>query len=215
MNKRIFKRILIIAILFMVLFMAYRIISIYAIFYSEGQGKVTQNNATWTIYLNKTDVTSKNSNTFEVDTFELEENSHVSTGKIAPGTKGSFFIELDPKNTNVSIRYDIEIDKTQISNDSIEIVSIEEIEEGNTLTKTSDSTYTGIMSLQEIQQGKINKIKIKIEWKNVEDNNRQDTLIGTGNNEILKVPVNVKVTQYLGEEIEEYIPTAGENNETI
>lgn len=215
MNKRIFKRILIIAILFMVLFMAYRIISIYAIFYSEGQGKVTQNNATWTIYLNKTDVTSKNSNTFEVDTFELEENSHVSTGKIAPGTKGSFFIELDPKNTNVSIRYDIEIDKTQISNDSIEIVSIEEIEEGNTLTKTSDSTYTGIMSLQEIQQGKINKIKIKIEWKNIEDNNRQDTLIGTGNNEILKVPVNVKVTQYLGEEIEEYIPTAGENNETI
>ena len=215
MNKRIFKRILIIAILFMVLFMAYRIISIYAIFYSEGQGKVTQNNATWTIYLNKTDVTSKNSNTFEVDTFELEENSHVSTGKIAPGTKGSFYIELDPKNTNVSIRYDIEIDKTQISNDSIEIVSIEEIEEGNTLTKTSDSTYTGIMSLQEIQQGKINKIKIKIEWKNVEENNRQDTLIGIGNSAILKVPVNVKVTQYLGEEIEEYIPTAGENNETI
>lgn len=215
MNKRIFKRILIIAILFMVLFMAYRIISIYAIFYSEGQGKVTQNNATWTIYLNKTDVTSKNSNAFEVDTFELEENSYVSTGKIAPGTKGSFYIELDPKNTNVSIRYDIEIDKTQISNDSIEIVSIEEIEEGNTLTKTSDSTYTGIMSLQEIQQGKINKIKIKIEWKNVEENNRQDTLIGIGNSAILKVPVNVKVTQYLGEEIEEYIPTAGENNETI
>lgn len=215
MNKRIFKRILIIAILFMVLFMAYRIISIYAIFYSEGQGKVTQNNATWTIYLNKTDVTSKNSNAFEVDTFELEENSHVSTGKIAPGTKGSFYIELDPKNTNVSIRYDIEIDKTQISNNSIEIVSIEEIEEGNTLTKTSDSTYTGIMPLQEIQQGKINKIKIKIEWKNVEENNRQDTLIGIGNSAILKVPVNVKVTQYLGEEIEEYIPTAGENNETI
>lgn len=215
MNKRIFKRILIIAILFMVLFMAYRIISIYAIFYSEGQGKVTQNNATWTIYLNKTDVTSKNSNAFEVDTFELEENSHVSTGKIAPGTKGSFYIELDPKNTNVSIRYDIEIDKTQISNNSIEIVSIEEIEEGNTLTKTSDSTYTGIMPLQEIQQGKINKIKIKIEWKNIEENNRQDTLIGIGNSAILKVPVNVKVTQYLGEEIEEYIPTTGENNETI
>lgn len=215
MNKRIFKKILIIAILFMVLFMAYRIISIYAIFYSEGQGNVTQNNATWTIYLNQTNVTSKNSNTFEVDTFELEENSRVSTGKIAPGTKGSFYIELDPKNTNVSIRYDIELDKTQISNDSIEIISIEEIEEENTLTKTAESTYTGIMPLQEIQQGKINKIKVKVEWKNLEENNRKDTLIGTGNSEILKIPVNVKVTQYLGEEIEEYIPTSGENNETI
>ncbi len=215
MNKRIFKKILIIAILFMVLFMAYRIISIYAIFYSEGQGNVTQNNATWTIYLNQTNVTSKNSNTFEVDTFELEENSRVSTGKIAPGTKGSFYIELDPKNTNVSIRYDIELDKTQISNDSIEIISIEEIEEENTLTKTAESTYTGIMPLQEIQQGKINKIKVKVEWKNLEENNRKDTLIGTGNNTILKIPVNVKVTQYLGEEIEEYIPTSGENNETI
>lgn len=215
MNKRIFKKILIIAILFMVLFMAYRIISIYAIFYSEGQGNVTQNNATWTIYLNQTNVTSKNSNTFEVDTFELEENSRVSTGKIAPGTKGSFYIELDPKNTNVSIRYDIELDKTQISNDSIEIISIEEIKEENTLTKTAESTYTGIMPLQEIQQGKINKIKVKVEWKNLEENNRKDTLIGTGNSEILKIPVNVKVTQYLGEEIEEYIPTSGENNETI
>lgn len=215
MNKRIFKKILIIAILFMVLFMAYRIISIYAIFYSEGQGNVTQNNATWTIYLNQTNVTSKNSNTFEVDTFELEENSRVSTGKIAPGTKGSFYIELDPKNTNVSIRYDIELDKTQISNDSIEIISIEEIEEENTLTKTAESTYTGIMPLQEIQQGKINKIKVKVEWKNLEENNKKDTLIGTENSEILKIPVNVKVTQYLGEEIEEYIPTSGENNETI
>lgn len=215
MNKRIFKKILIIAILFMVLFMAYRIISIYAIFYSEGQGRVVQNNATWTIYLNQTNVTSRNSNTFEVDTFELEENSHFSTGKIAPGTRGSFYIELNPENTNVSIRYDIEIDKTQIPNDSIQIVSIEEIEEGNTLTKTDESTYTGIIPLQEIQQGKINKIKIKIEWKDIEENNRKDTLIGTGNSEILKVPVNVKVTQYLGEKIEEYIPTVGENNETI
>lgn len=215
MNKRIFKKILIIAILFMVLFMAYRIISIYAIFYSEGQGKVVQSNATWTIYLNQTNITSRNSNTFEVDTFELEENSRVSAGKIAPGTRGSFYIELNPENTNVSIRYDIEIDKTQISNDSIQIVSIEEIEEGNTLTKTDESTYTGIMPLQEIQQGKINKIKIKIEWKNLEENNRKDTLIGTGNSEILKVPVNVKVTQYLGEKIEEYIPAVGENNETI
>lgn len=215
MNKRILKKILIIAILFMVLFMAYRIISIYAIFYSEGQGRVVQNNATWTIYLNQTNVTSRNSNTFEVDTFELEENSRVSTGKIAPGTRGSFFIELNPENTNVSIRYDIEIDKTQIPNDSIQIVSIEEIEEGNTLTKTDESTYTGIIPLQEIQQGKINKIKIKIEWKDIEENNRKDTLIGTGNSEILKVPVNVKVTQYLGEKIEEYIPTVGENNETI
>ena len=166
MNKRIFKKILIIAILFMVLFMAYRIISIYAIFYSEGQGRVVQNNATWTIYLNQTNVTSRNSNTFEVDTFELEENSHVSTGKIAPGTRGSFYIELNPENTNVSIRYDIEIDKTQISNDSIQILSIEEIEEGNTLTKTDESTYTGIIPLQELQQGKINKIKIKINDKN-------------------------------------------------
>lgn len=215
MNKRIFKKILIIAILFMVLFMAYRIISIYAIFYSEGQGRVVQSNATWTIYLNQTNVTSRNSNTFEVDTFELEENSHVSTGKIAPGTRGSFYIELNPENTNVSIRYDIEIDKTQIPNDSIQIVSIEEIEEGNTLTKTDESTYTGIIPLQELQQGKINKIKIKIEWKDIEENNRKDTLIGTGNSEILKVPVNVKVTQYLGEKIEEYIPTVGENNETI
>ena len=52
MDKKIVKRILIIVTLLMILIVAYRLINTYALFYSEGQGVVKQNNATWQIYLN-------------------------------------------------------------------------------------------------------------------------------------------------------------------
>ena len=71
MNKRILKKILIIAILFMILFVAYKLINTYAVFYSEGIGRVVQNNATWTIYINERNISSKNSNQFIVDNFEI------------------------------------------------------------------------------------------------------------------------------------------------
>ena len=76
MDKKIVKRILIIVTLLMILIVAYRLINTYALFYSEGQGVVKQNNATWQIYLNDKNIVSISS--FDIDTFEIEDNSHVA-----------------------------------------------------------------------------------------------------------------------------------------
>ena len=206
MNKKILKKILIIVILFMILVVAYRLINTYALFYSEGQGVVKQDNATWLIYVNNNNITSENSNKFTIDTFEIEENSHVAPGKAAPGVSGSFYIIIDPKNTNVSIKYSVNLDKSYLITDRINIVSVEEIENNNTLIRTDENTYTGVIPLSDIKNGKTNKIKVKINWENDENNNKMDTTIGTLKSYTINIPINVTATQYLGDEIKEYVP---------
>ena len=116
MNKKIIKRILIIILLFMIFVVAYKLVNTYALFYSEGNGVIEQKNATWRIYVNNQNITSKNSNKFTVDTFNLEENNHVAPGKIAPNTTGSFNLLIDPKNTDVSVKYSVKLDKTKLIN---------------------------------------------------------------------------------------------------
>ncbi len=206
MNKKIFKKILIILILFMILIVAYRLINTYALFYSETQGVVKQANATWRIYVNNKDITANNSDKFTIDSFEIDENSHVAEGKIAPGVTGNFLIILDPKKTNVSIKYSIQLDKEYLINDKISIVSVEEVESGNILTRTAETTYTGLISLSDIKAGKTNKIKVRLSWENDENNNQMDTTLGTLKGYTVNIPINVTATQYLGETIEEYMP---------
>ena len=96
--------------------------------------------------------------------------------------------------------------KEYLINDKISIVSVEEIESGNTLTRTAETTYTGLISLSDIKAGKTNKIKVRLSWENDENNNQMDTTLGKLKGYTVNIPINVTATQYLGETIEEYVP---------
>ena len=202
MKKKIIRKILIIITLFMIFAVAYSLINTYAIFYSEGTGKIRQENATWRIYVNEKNIATNNK--FTIDTFELEESEHVAPGKIAPSVTGNFYITIDPKNTNVAIKYSIKLNQLNLVNDKIKIISIEEINQNNELIKTDESTYTGIITLSDIKEKKINNIRVKITWLNDEENNKADTTMGTIENYKINIPIEVDITQYLGETIEEY-----------
>lgn len=202
MNKTIVRKIFIIIILFLIFVVAYRLINTYALFYSEGTGKIKQDNATWHIYVNNKNIAANNK--FTVDTFELEESKHVAPGKIAPSVTGNFYITIDPKNTNVAIKYSIKLDQLNLVNDKIKIVSIEEINQNNELIRTDESTYTGVITLNDIKEKKVNNIRVKITWLNDEESNKADTTMGTIENYKINIPIEVDVTQYLGETIEEY-----------
>lgn len=202
MKKKIIRKILIIITLFMIFAVAYSLINTYAIFYSEGTGKIRQENATWRIYVNEKNIATNNK--FTIDTFELEESEHVAPGKIAPSVTGNFYITIDPKNTDVAIKYSIKLNQLNLVNDKIKIVSIEEINQNNELIKTDESTYTGIITLSDIKEKKINNIRVKITWLNDEENNKADTTMGTIENYKINIPIEVDITQYLGETIEEY-----------
>ena len=52
MNKKVIKQILIIITLVMVLFVIYKLVETYGVFYSEGTATVVQEQAKWTIKIN-------------------------------------------------------------------------------------------------------------------------------------------------------------------
>lgn len=200
-KKRNFKIILIILTLIMLIISIYKIVKTYAVFQSEISGISSTELGKWNITINNTDISSGITKEFLIDTFEIEENENVEQNKIAPGLDCSFEISINPNDTDVSIKYDIEIDTSEIEDYSINIENVEEIEENNVLTQTGENIYTGIISLEKIKNNQTNTIKVTFNWINNEENNEQDTSIGTTLNSKLQIPVTVKVTQYLGEEI--------------
>lgn len=200
-----FKKILIILTLFMLGVTVYKIIDTYALFQSEMAGTLTPGIGRWTIYLNENDVTNGTTKEFTMDTFNIVQSEYTAEGKIAPGMSGTFEISICPKDTDVSIRYDISIDDSKLNGQQIKLVSVEETNNNKTVVKTAPNTYTAVILLNDINEDYNDIIKISFVWENNEDYNENDTAIGTAYDSKLEIPVTVHASQYLGETIEEYI----------
>lgn len=72
----------------------------------------------------------------------------VKPGNLAPGLMGTFKISINPKDTDVSIRYNVSLDEEQLTNSNIQIKSIKETQAGNELIKIDKNTYTGNYSIR-------------------------------------------------------------------
>ena len=180
--------------------LVYKIIEIYAVFHSEVEANVELKNGIWNITVNETQITTGVETQFVVDQITTTENSHVKPGTLAPGLSGSFVIAISPEDTNVSVRYDITLNQEELGNTNLKIKSIKEIQSNYELIKTAENMYTGIMQLEEIQNGILHKIQMEVEWVDDGLNNESDTELGK-DTEPLQIPITVHVIQYLGENI--------------
>ena len=203
-NRNNIKKLFILLTLIMCVITLYEIMSAYAVFHSETLGITETDLAQWKMVINDTDISSGTTEEFVIDTFYPENSTKVAEDKIAPGLLGYFEIILEPKTTQVSIRYDISIDVSHINNDKLSLTSVQEIEEDNELIETIEDTYTGIIPLSVIDGEYVNNIRITFQWENNEGNNTQDTELGTVKGSKIEVPVSIKVSQYLGETITPY-----------
>ena len=191
------KKILYIIFSFFLLLTLYEIKKTYGLFESNNKMPVQQSTAKWNILINGTNIKSEEK--FVVNSVNVEDNENVLNGKIAPGVKGYFDIEIDKTNTSTSIVYSITFDFTKIS-DSITIEKIEETTNGN-LIRTGENTYSKVMK---INDEPINNIRVYIKWENKEENNDIDSLVGLTKDNYINIPVSISAMQYLGEEIIEY-----------
>ncbi len=196
--KKNTKRLLILISLILVVFTMYKILTTYAIFYSELTGNTSATIGKWNIVVNDTDISDGQTKTFTIDQIEVTKSDFVREGKISPGLTGSFKIVIDPSNTQTSIQYTISLDKSNLTTDRIKIINVVETEYNNTLT-TEDDKYIGIMKLADIEEGKTNTILIEIQWEDDGTYNEEDAIIGTSENATLDIPISVDVIQYLGE----------------
>ena len=197
MNKNI-KKFLILMCICLILVLIYKIIQTYALFQSEIQGNVEFTNGTWKIKVNGTEISKGRDVKFAIDCITKTESEHIKPGKLAPGLSGSFEIEIDPTDTDVSIRYDIILNQENLINSNLKIKSIEEVEKGNKLIKTAENNYTGIISLEDINAKVKNRIKVEIEWCDNTGDDESDTKLASKMNSQLEIPVEVRVSQYLG-----------------
>ncbi len=194
------KRILIILSIILVFITIYIIRDTYGLFESKNTMIMDSGVAKWNVLINGTDI--KSGDNFIVDTVNIDSSDNVLGGKIAPGTKGYFDIVINPTDTETSILYSITFDFSQVVG-SITIDKIEELTSGN-LIRTGENTYSKIITLEEIENKVINTIRVYIKWNNIEENNEEDSKIGTIKDNFISIPVSVSVIQYLGEPVEEY-----------
>lgn len=135
------------------------------------------------------------SNTFYIDNITYTNNGGVSEGKFAPGVTGEFILEIDPKDTEVSVLYELNIQMDerypQIKLDSVEGI------DGTILTK-KDDIYSNIITLDDITNGKTNKIKVVFSWEDNEENNESDSTLGFDGTGVMEIPINIKFNQYMG-----------------
>lgn len=200
------KKFLILLAIIMVCFTIYKIVSTYALFESSVTKSVMSEFGKWKIKINSADITNSTTKNFTMNTFNISKSQYTKDNKIAPGMSGNFEIEIEPQNTQVSIRYDITIDSEQLTNKSIKLDSVAQKNNNSKIIKTAENTYTGVIPLEKINEEYMEVIEISFSWDNIEENNEEDSKIGTLYNSNLEIPISVHLSQYLGENIEEFNP---------
>ena len=164
----------------------------------------------WIIKISDVSITDGQSQEIVVDSFNYEENEHVESGYIAPGTSAYFDLEFDATECDVAVKYDITFNFDSINySDNISII-VEDEDPNSSIVMTGPSTYSGIISLESIENEETVNLRVYITWENIEDYNEQDTELGMVYDNKLRVPITVNAVQYLGEVLTPYTPPVDE-----
>ena len=183
----------------------------YAKFYAQAHATFSNNVGDWNIKINEMDIYSETGDkvAFVIDELDLVANNYTVENKIAPGSERYFSINIDPEGTSVAVRYDINLDLGEFSdlikeNNKLSI-SVNEGSRNNEIIQTGESTYTAIIKLEDINANKKDNVRVNIKWENDDANSQIDTETGSVYGRNFSIPVEVTVSQYLGEEITPYI----------
>ena len=200
MNKQ--QKITIIGIIIVVILLCIEIFYTYSLFETNVETDTSSDIAKWNIKVNNSMITESNYliDSFNLGSIDWENSNHITSGKAAPGSVGTFEIEIDPTDTQVSFVYELTIDTSDLLNEEFEITSVTETN-GNTFIRTDENKYVGIAHLNEIENGEIYNIEIEITWNNDDNNNDSDYELGIRADEELNIDVNIELSQYIGTEI--------------
>ena len=195
------KRVLLLISLLMLFFTIYLTMDTYALFESNKNYDVSSDIAKFVIKVNGSEAKTEE---FVVDSIAYYENEYVIENKIAPLVDGYFDIVIDAEEVEVSLRYDIEFDFSSLSIPGLVISSITELG-GNTLVLTDKDTYSGVITLADMDSSSVKTVGVSISWQNDEADNEVEGSWGMVADKVISIPVNVKLTQYLGEELPVYV----------
>ena len=174
----------------------------YALFESSVDLTIKMDVAKWNITVNDALATSNSVQSFVIKNLQLEANSKVENGKVAPGSKGTFDVEMDFKDTDVSVMVELKIDDNKMKAYGLKYNGYTLDDNNITLQEISNKEYYFIVPLTTIKNAQDSyklKMSIEFEWENDENRNKEDTLIGTSEErQKMQIPITLKFTQYTG-----------------
>lgn len=163
-------------------------------------GKITPKIARWNIKVDGIEVTTSEVVTIGLSNIDWVSNNAVAT-KAVPGSHGLATVKIDPMDTDVAIKYTLEvIDKNVDSNKFLEISNVNN--STNSLIKTAENTYVGIISLDDLKN--ITTLTFDVDWPLGDDIDPFSDEVSSSSNFL---EINFSVEQYKGEKIVPY--TAG------
>lgn len=171
---------------------------VYSAFFSKTSVDTELNIGVFNIKINEFDIKTNNKLTLKDIVWE---NEHANSDTVAPGSKGVFYIEIDPNNSDVAFTYSFSfVDRSKDPEKILTVKSIEALD--SDLIHSNEFEYTGLFLLNDINENKKHRIKVTVEWINNEEFNEYDTKVGLGevNPDCLEFTILVK--QYSGVYIE-------------
>lgn len=174
----------------------------YGLFETNGEANIEQDLAKWVIKINDK-IATGNTQSFIIDKFNYDSNGYINDDKLAPGGNCYFDLVLDATDTNVSVKYTIDFDFSEVENYNFIEAHVINMN-GNTIIKTGENQYTGLIDVEDIEENSVNTIRIELLWPNDDENNERDSILGLTENLKISVPISINFVQYLGEEITEF-----------
>ena len=148
------KKVLKILTLIMLIFTILKIGDTYAKYFTEANTQnLSQDIAKWEIKINDLDLYSDTGETVQIpiNTFTNSTNPHTAPDRISPASQGYMNLILNPAGTDVAVRYDIEILLIGVADELAIAATLEMANGANTLVRTGEHTYTGIISLADVK----------------------------------------------------------------
>lgn len=162
-------------------------------------GKITPKIAKWNIKVDGIEVTTSDVVTIGLSNINWVSNNAVAA-KAVPGSHGFATVKIDPMNTDVSIKYTLEIiDKNVDNNKFLEISNINN--STNSLIQTGENTYVGVITLDELKNKTITTLTFDVLWPLGDDVDPYSDEVNSSSNFL---EINFSVEQYKGEVITPY-----------
>lgn len=199
--------------------------STYSKYINKSTGNYNVRLGTWSVKVNNQDITQPGTTSFNIGNFEWDtaSNPYAGQGKIIPGAKGYFNIRIDPTDTDVSIKYTVQINKEEFLRKIAEGISISTDTTAG-LTKKVNLQITSIQVndvlvtppiddseninlcfiklLEDIQSeeetDRIDNLRVEVTWVDNEDNSEIDAEIGGVFGNQFSLPITVNAIQYTG-----------------
>lgn len=196
------KHILIILCVVSVVILFVQIVYTYSLFETDRDAVIISPIAKWNIMVNDAFITGDISqqNSFRLGGVDWNSGGHVREGKAAPGSVGTFEINIDPTDTEVSFLYEITIDTSSFLNEEFYVSGVRELN-GEQFIRTGESTYVGVAHLSDNQNDTVYHIEIDVSWNNNDNNNDNDYRLGVLAENDVTIPVSLRFAQYTGDEV--------------